>query len=252
MTPKKPAATALDTFTALPHRESRRSDRGHFCVAGLLALLAEEPGMVNHSEEWLRQAANVLAGALFVFVLSAGVQMHTVTISGAPSWTDSVGALSTLGLLVVSIIAGLIAYWQLAESKSRERRRMTMTLVNKFFVPLGSLPSPFDAMSALLDMPVHDKSLEGATKEVLKAYANKLAGYQTALTNYFDEARDMYKRDYIERDYFLSRNGNFISTALGLFKLWKGVLPEREPALIESLKAMLKDCKESPLDYTTL
>jgi hypothetical protein len=52
-------------------------------------------------------------------------------------------------------------------------------------------------------------------------------------------------RQLIERDYFLSRHGNVVKTAIGLFEKWKDVVPERyyDAALVENLEEMLKDYK---------
>lgn len=213
---------------------------------------------MSRSEEWLRQGANALAGALFVFVVFSGAPMHPVTAySGpSPSWTGRVTALSTLGLLLVGVIAGIIAYKQLMDFKGNERLKRTLALVDKLFATVGNLPSPNDAMMSLLEMPAYDESLEGQTPEVLTEYSRKLAIYYIGLSNYFDEAADMDKRQLIERDYFLSRHGNVVKTAIGLFGKWKDVVPERyyEAALVESLEEMLKDYKGAvaPVDYSAL
>lgn len=164
-----------------------------------------------------------------------------------PSWVDILTAVSTFGLLVVAVVAGFIAYSQLDEFKNAERIKRTFALVDKYFVPVGTLPSPGEAAVTLLDLPADDASLMGKERAFYKAYATTLGKSLVILANYFDEAEDQYRRNYIDRAYFLSRHANLIKTAVSLFRKFERLTAVHyyDPALIQRLEHMLSDYKGS-------
>jgi hypothetical protein len=128
-------------------------------------------------------------------------------ITGSSS-ADVVTAVSTAVLAAAAVIAGLIALRQLRLSDKAWRIKNTFSIVNAYTVRTEHGPSPMEAKGLLLAMSrARLSSLEPGSPEAitLRETLSRGSRYYIILKNYFDEADDLFRRNFVDRGFFLSR-----------------------------------------------
>jgi hypothetical protein len=147
--------------------------------------------------------------------------MCTIDWTALGTW---VGAAATLTLAIAAIWAGLIAKEQVEFWDAIERRKASFALIRDYTTPIyfkdsstgPDVISPMQAYANLLNRLPNDPIAppvlpKDPTK--MRSILWEVMGNYYVLINYLDEVKDLYDRQILDRDLFLSRQGRVLITA---------------------------------------
>jgi hypothetical protein len=142
------------------------------------------------------------------------------------SWTDIVAATSTALLALTALVAGFVAIRQFKFLDAAERRKVTFALIREYTIATqlkdyssstDVVRSPLQAHQKLAEIGKSELSAQstGKTSTPATSVGEVMTNYYL-LRNYLDEVDDLYSRQLIDRDFYLSRHVRIISTSVAL------------------------------------
>jgi hypothetical protein len=142
-------------------------------------------------------------------VIVRSMTPETMPLQNAnPSWTDGVTAISTAVLAVAAILGGVFGAIQLNLLRRSWRVKNTFLIVKAYTARTEHGPSPMEARALLLSLSrsrVEQSENDSPEARTLRETLQKGNRYYIILKNCFDEADDLYRRNLVDRDFFLSR-----------------------------------------------